>query len=173
MRRNSILILFMLFFFMTNFTLSEETDIEKIQVICNKAIGNRLKIKQWHVKLDCTNAGSRHFAYPTSLSFFSDGHRKREDQTMPDIDVSQYIQKIRNGEKVSVQRDVVSSKEGDTKTTVEILGDEFYYRYQKDNTSNLPTVPLYQLTKAENQPPRDSFKTDFRILGFLPLGLNL
>ncbi|MDR0610835.1 MAG: hypothetical protein LBG58_12045 [Planctomycetaceae bacterium] len=175
MKRNFVLILFMLFFFVTNFILSEETDIKTIQIICNRAIENRLKIKQWHVKLDCTNTGSSHFAYPTSFSFFVDGHRKREDQTMPNIDVSQYVQKIRNGEKVkvSVQEDVVTSKEGGTKTTVEILGDEFYYRYQKDNISNLPTVPLYQLTQTGNQPPSDSFITDFRILGFLPLGLNL
>jgi hypothetical protein len=163
----------MLFFLVTDCTLSEEIDIKKIQSICNKAIENRLKIKQWHVKLDCTNTGSRHFAYPTSLSFFVDGHRKREDQTMPDIDVSQYVQKIHNGEKVSVEKDVVPSKESGAKTTTEILGDEFYYRYQKNNISNLQTVPLYQQTKADNQPPSDRFKTDFRVLGFLPLGLNL
>jgi hypothetical protein len=90
---------------------------------------------------------------------------------MPDIDVSQYVEKLRKGEKSSLE-DSIIHKEGEAKTTIEIVNGDSYYLYQKNDNTNNPTMPLYQTAIAKKQPPSDSCKIDFRILGFLPLGLN-
>ncbi len=112
-----------------------ETDIAKIQEVCNKSIENRLKIKQWHVKLDAVNTGRYKDDLPIAYSFYVDGNRKREDKTFPTPDEK-------------------------TKEQFCIQNDEFYFVYLKHDNQIDPTLAMYQVETKSRYAPKDAFKLD-------------
>jgi hypothetical protein len=125
-----------------------ETDIKKIQAVCDLAVENRLKIKQWHVRLDCVNTGHLQDRLPTIFSFYVDGQRKREEKTFPKLE---------------------GQNNNQTSTTISLLDNQSYYLYQKIDNLNKPTMPIYQAEQVGKYAPKDVFEMDFRVFGFAPL----
>ncbi|MDR2441741.1 MAG: hypothetical protein LBE12_20470, partial [Planctomycetaceae bacterium] len=147
---------FVLFLVLQNLAWCNETNIEtsikKIQAVCDLAVENRLKIKQWHVKLDCVNTGHLQDRFPTILSFYVDGQRKREEKTFPRPE---------------------GQNNNQTCTTISLLDGQSYYLYQKLDNLNEPTMPIYQAEQVGKYAPKDVFEMDFRVFGFTPYGFGI
>ncbi len=124
------------------------TDVSKIQEICNQAIESRLKIKQWHVKLDCVNSGLHAESRPITYSFYVDGKRKRDDNVFP-------------------------SSDGTLTEQFHIQNDEYYFSYQKIDGKIDPTLALYQVENKSRYAPKAAFILDFRAFGFSPYGFGV
>lgn len=125
--------------------IAAESDIEEIREVCNRAIENRLKIKQWHVQIDSVNTGKGKDNLPLRMVQYVDGSKRREERTR-----------------------IITDEPDKKQTSIQILGDKNFYLYDKLEDTGKPTMPLYQAVKDSIYVPENRFTFDYRMLGFTP-----